>query len=1789
MKTKFKLSNRILSIVLALVLMVGILPTTSFTASAAETEYDGVIGELYYKVDQENNITTIFGNGALSSTTALANVMTSNVVIEEGVTSIGNTAFRGLSSLEELTVKGDVTIGNYAFQGCASLETVTFMGNVTSVGNYAFRGCDGLSTIYYYGTTEPSYANALSSVTLYSSKGVSFCGLTPSNLPATQDPCSGDHTGWTELSSLTETVPGCYEITSGGKYYLSDDVRNSTNYRPTIRITCTEDVTLCLNGKTIYPAQSPSSMAVSLSADSTLNLCDCACTGRILGEEEILFAYNNATINMYSGTLKDSTRDAVYLMDGASFNMYGGTITGCNQWYGEAAITSYYFSQINIYGGNISDNHKYAIRTEGSIYISGDAKITGNVKGDVYLREGQTITTGTLTSGADIGITTVASENDIAITGSNTADYSRYFHSDNSSYAITNKGNTIYLHKHTCTYSATENKITQTCSVCNKHTATATLTADDVIYTGSAVATGASVTFSDNWAGSKEHGEITYSDNINVGDATAKVTVADKELVTTFKINPANIAETTVTFDPENGIYNGSAYTPGVTVTFNGATLVEDKDYTLSWDSSDLTNAGSHTATITGKGNFTGTKNAVFSIDPADIKGAVVTIDQDTFDYDGQPHKPTAVVTFNGAVLTEGVDYELYYISKDQIMTWENGEPVKLFGTGKENCDSINAGQYYAIVFGKGNFATSSRFAYAPYTIKQTKNDWVTEPWITDWTYGKSANAPVGEAKFGTVYVLYDGTANDGTTYNGDTPPTKAGSYIARFFVDETANYEPIAYSVPFTVKKANYNMIGAKWNYREPFQYNGKEHKVEVVGLPAGVTVESYENNIATTVGDYYAKVNLAYDVNNYNAPAINVLGWTIYNDWTPAEYTVNGSGWMNEDFVISAKNGYKISLTNTANGTWEDALTYSAETNNGSVTFYLKNETSGTISLAKTVSYKLDKTEPTGRVEFVERTGWEEFINTITFGLFYKDEVTVKVTAEDNLSGVAKIEYVYSNEAKTLNEVKEITDWTEYNGEFGVSLQDAKKFVYFVRITDNAGNVTYLSTDGAEYDTTAPVLYGIENGGVYHGDKVFKAMDKNFLKIEVDGVNITDTTEGDDEFKIVADNAEHTVTVTDKAGNVTEYKITVYKKYMVTYSNGDGGSYEKEFKYGEAITIPTNEIFKDTFRKTGHTIKEWQGYTEGMTMPLSNLTFTAVYTPCEYIVTFDQNGGAEISPITVTFGEKYGSLPSSAITGLSGGNKNWYLVDADGNVTDTNIKNLTIVSTARDHKLFIKRNVLAPSVSVVLTVPGGISDGYQYYIPGASTRVLTATVGNMNTDILEYTYQWYKDGTLIEGANSNVLTLDGNVSDSGTYKVEVTAKLKDGTNIVVNSNTATASKEQKVKILHATNTLSYDANGGEGGPQSSYTGGTSINVSKETPTKEHNNFIGWNTAPDGTGESYQAEDAYIFVNDNGNGGCVVTLYARWKLVEYTITYVADGESVATEKVEHGKDATLTDVPHKDGYVGKWGSDGKNITEDTTISAVYTEVPVVNPDEVKPEDKTDLEDTKAKLEEMLKDDSYTDDDKKDIQDAIDDIDDALKVIGNVEAAIELIDKLPAVDTVKPDDEEAIKAIADAQTAYNALSDYEKSLLDEAAKANLDKLVAALVAYDIVEGDGSSWTEDSDHSITFVVNGLFSKFVGIKVDGKDVDKANYEVKAGSTIITLKASYLDTLAVGEHTITVVYTDGSTDGTFNVHAKANSPATGDNSNMFLWIALLFISGGAVITLTVVDRKRRMASKR
>ena len=1216
---------------------------------------------------------------------------------------------------------------------------------------------------------------------------------------------------------------------------------------------------------------------------------------------------------------------------------------------------------------------------------------------------------------------------------------------------------------HDYIYTANDNTITEICKNDCGHSETATLTATDATYTGSAITTGASVTYSDGWAGSQEHGEITYSNNLNAGTATAKVTVEGKELTITFKINEVNISGAAVTLNPTSGTYTGTAYNPSVSVTLDGfGTLVEGTDYTLSWNKTGFTNADTYTVTVIGKGNYSGTKTATFTIDPANIKPAIVILDQNTFVYDGQPHKPTATVTFDSATLTEGVDYEVCYLSSDQIMKWENGEPVKFFGTGKESCDSINAGRYYAVAYGKGNYTTGiSSFVYAEYTIEKAtvtvptiaskvyngsvqtadiadtdlytvvkneggtgvkengyydvvlelkdsenykwsttdnarvtlqfkitraENEWTVIPSITGWTYGEAAKAPVGEAKFGEVSVEYSGTANDGTTYNNTTAPTKAGNYTATFIVQETEDYKGLETSVDFTIAKANYNMRGAKWNYTEPFRYDGKEHKVEVIGLPAGVTVESYENNAATAVSDYYAKVKLAYDANNYNAPTIGTLGWSIYNEWAPTEYTattLNGNGWLNSDFIITANDGYKVSLTNTADGDWKDDLSYSGETADGSVTFYLKNETDGTISLSKTITYKLDKTASTGKVEFANRTGWEEFVNTISFGLFYKDEVTVKATANDNLSGIDKIEYASADKAMTLEEVIAITDWTVYNGEFGVTLEDAKKFVYFIRITDKAGNVTYLSTDGAVYDTTAPVIEGIENGTTYYTTQKVTVTEKNVASIKLNGedagTNIT--LDGNKD-------ATYTIEVIDKAGNSTTVTVTMkpIKDVAGATENLSNGN----------VTSANEQALKDLVTKLDELLAD-DDLTDGERETL----------------------------------EQHKAIAES------------------------------LLETIEDTKAEIAR----------------INEELNKYNGNTVNSDDAAALEQLGKDIKALT-----DGNNLTDAERTALTEDaGDVAAMQKTVADTTAENKRISDAVDGYDLATVTSNDKAGLEQLLADINEQLQ--------------STNLTEEEISELN-------------GDKKAVED--LLAKIKGTDELIDKLTED--MDGYSEDTVKSTDKDAIEQIIEDIDAlleteNLTDAEEKGLEDAKAKAEGLLDTIEDAAEATTSEntekVGDVTAENVTPENKTDLEKAKEDLEKALEDNggNYTDDEKKAIEDEIKRIDDALTVIENVEAVEELIGKLP--ESITKNDEDAIKA---AEEAYNALTDYEKSLVDADAKKALDDAKAALAE-----------------------------------------------------------------------------------LNKPTDTNSPQTGDNSNMFLWIALLFISGGAVITLTVVDRKRRMASKR
>lgn len=156
--------------------------------------------------------------------------------------------------------------------------------------------------------------------------------------------------------------------------------------------------------------------------------------------------------------------------------------------------------------------------------------------------------------------------------------------------------------------------------------------------------------------------------------------------------------------------------------------------------------------------------------------------------------------------------------------------------------------------------------------------------------------------------------------------------------------------------------------------------------------------------------------------------------------------------------------------------------------------------------------------------------------------------------------------------------------------------------------------------------------------------------------------------------------------------------------------------------------------------------------------------------------------------------------------------------------------------------------------------------------------------------------------------------------------------------------------------------------------------------------------------------------------------------------------------------------------------------------------------------------------------------------------------------------------------------------------------------------------YQIINGVNSSWTLGSSEGLTIRGNGEFSKLVGVKQDGSLLDRINYTAREGSTIITLNASYLNTLAIGTHTVEILWTDGSADTVFTIHAdtsgnrdntqntnvilpdsstlpdstdrKDDVPKTGD-STPAVWLFVLAGLSGAGLMLT--GRKGKSPRKR
>ena len=179
---------------------------------------------------------------------------------------------------------------------------------------------------------------------------------------------------------------------------------------------------------------------------------------------------------------------------------------------------------------------------------------------------------------------------------------------------------------------------------------------------------------------------------------------------------------------------------------------------------------------------------------------------------------------------------------------------------------------------------------------------------------------------------------------------------------------------------------------------------------------------------------------------------------------------------------------------------------------------------------------------------------------------------------------------------------------------------------------------------------------------------------------------------------------------------------------------------------------------------------------------------------------------------------------------------------------------------------------------------------------------------------------------------------------------------------------------------------------------------------------------------------------------------------------------------------------------------------------------------------------------------------------------------------------LTKVDEKKP----TVDAAGNIEYWYCEVCD--KYFSDEKAKHEItleDTIIAKLPKF--VSGANQEWTKGSKDGLTFKIDTDIKEFKKVLVDGKELKDTDYDIKSGSTILTLKPSFLDTLSAGKHKIRFEFNTGSVEAYFTVKDKENSSQTesantGVQNKYGLWIVLLLVAAGGLAGFGILSKRRK-----
>mgnify|MGYP002109965884 FL=1 len=194
-------------------------------------------------------------------------------------------------------------------------------------------------------------------------------------------------------------------------------------------------------------------------------------------------------------------------------------------------------------------------------------------------------------------------------------------------------------------------------------------------------------------------------------------------------------------------------------------------------------------------------------------------------------------------------------------------------------------------------------------------------------------------------------------------------------------------------------------------------------------------------------------------------------------------------------------------------------------------------------------DIEKPTGEI-IIGTNKWREFLNKLTFGLFFKDTQEVTINASDN-SETVFVSYLVTNRDLSEEELGSLV-YNAYDEPF--LIEPNGEYIVYAMLVDESMNITYLRSDRITLDNIRPVIGGIENGKTYCEAQTVTIDEKYIDTVTVNGTKVTLDENGG--FTLSPADGEQKIIVTDKAGNTAEMTVAVHDGHTFGEwaSNGDG-----------------------------------------------------------------------------------------------------------------------------------------------------------------------------------------------------------------------------------------------------------------------------------------------------------------------------------------------------------------------------------------------------------------------------------------------------------------------------------------------------------------------------------------------------------------------------------------------------------------------------------------------------------